>query len=113
MLIEDYYNLMESLKDKQFTYFVGGRQCGKIHFYATYLQVALEHMLGGKTQYELTNQLLITINNDDIGEYKFITLINAIYIEGMEVRLQRMLEEYDGYMRYKYRDYKESEVIKE
>lgn len=78
------------------------------------MQVALEHMLGGKTQYELTKQLLIiTINNDDIGEYKFITLINAIYIEGMKVRLERMLDEYDAYMRYKYRDYEEREVTKE
>ncbi|MBP3887232.1 MAG: hypothetical protein J6F30_06220 [Cellulosilyticum sp.] len=106
-----YYELMEQLKDKQFTYFIGGRNYGKADFYMNYLRVLLEYYLGGSANYELftNNCYKIYIKNDDIESYIFTLFLDTIFYENFEVRLSRMLEEYDAYMRYKYRDYERSQ----
>lgn len=111
---ENYYQLMEQLKDTQYNFFIGGRHTGKADFYMSYLCVLLEYFVGGKATYEpLTkNCFRIFITNDDIGEYIFAIFTDAIFYENFEVRLSRMLEEYDAYMRYKFRDYeKENEHV--
>ena len=110
---ENYYKLMEQLKDKQFTYFIGGRNTGKSEFYMGYLCVLLEYLVGGKVTYEqvVKNCYKVFIKNDDIVEYVYTIFIGAIFYENFEVRLCRMLEEYDAYMRYKFRDYEENENV--
>lgn len=94
------------MKERQFNFMIGGRYVGKIHFYAEYICQWLSYYLGGTVCYKLFDVYLeIAVYNDDIGYMKY-----TLYYEKGYVIFSRMLEEYDAYMRYKYRDYKEREV---
>ena len=83
----------------------GGRGCGRA--FAS-IPRTLQFLFGGKCEYvydapTMTHHYLII--NDDIG-FMDMTVTNECFIcENANVRLRRMCEEYDGYMRYKYRDY--------
>ena len=85
--------------------FIGGRDNGKtIYTIRNYL----EYLLGGICEYQFDAEQMIhhyLIRNDDIG-FMDITVSNPCFInENLGTRLIRMCEEYDAYMRYKYRDY--------
>lgn len=91
--------------------FMGGRGCGRrmntiSHF--------LEFLFGGVCEYyydPLRQVHHYTIKNDDIG-FMDMTVTNECFIhEDANIRLNRMCEEYDAYMRYKFRDYEENENV--
>ena len=93
-----------------FFYFLkGGRNTGKKIGTIPYF---LEFLFGGTCEYLYDPQRQVhhyLIKNDDIG-FMDMTITNECFMyENADVRVQRMCEEYDSYMRYKYRDYMEGE----
>lgn len=103
----EYCKLLENLKERQFYFLTGGRNDGKIEFCARFFCCQLEYYLGGKASYTVYKDYVeINIHNDDIDYMKYTLLNDTIYCELGHVIITRMLEEYDAYMRYKYRDYR-------
>lgn len=92
--------------------FMGGRNCGRTMNTIPYFLV---YLFGGTCEYRYDAQLMVhhyLIKNDDIG-FMDMTVTNECFIyENIDVRVHRMMEEYDAYMRYKFRDYeKENEHV--
>ena len=95
--------------------FMGERNTGKITNTIPHL---LEFLFGGTCIYNYEPQGMIhhyKINNDDIGYIHFRVTQECFVREDINVRIQRMCEEYLAYMEYKYRDYirKEKELYVE
>lgn len=90
-------------------FYMGGRNSGKVICSIT---MYLEFLFGGTCEYQFDPQEMIhhyLIKNDDIG-FMDMTVTNECFVyENINVRMQRMCEEYDAYMRYKYRDYTKGE----
>ena len=106
---DDYYDIHDMLKDFSFYVFVGSRanKVSKIRYGISYL---LEYLFGGECVYDYDVACQIhkyKLRNDDIGYYEFNVTNEAFIYEIFDVRITRMCEEYDAYMRYKFRDYKE------
>ena len=106
---EYYFDVHTMLEDYKFHSFtcVSGDKVIKIRYGICDL---LEYLFGGEVEYDYDVERLIhkyKIRNDDIVYYEFSVLNEAFIYETLEVRLLRMCEEYDAYMRYKFRDYKE------
>lgn len=110
---ELYYKLLEQIQDKQFVFTIGGRNASRIDFFAKYLCCKLTYYLGGVVDYRKYDEYIeILIKNDDIGTAVFMLTNDTIKYENDYVILTRLLEEYDGLMRYRYRDYeKENEHV--
>lgn len=111
----DYFNdiYMFDTIDGYYIY-IAGRNSGKsIYTISRYL----EFLFGGTCEYQFEPCSKIhhyLIKNDDIG-FIDMTVTNECFVyENINVHVQRMCEEYDSYMRYKYRDYiaKEKENVK-
>lgn len=104
-----YFDFRDMFKDYRLEIFIGGRanRLSKINYsICTYL----EYLFGGEVEYDydVARQThKYKLQNDDIGYFEFSVVNEAIIYEPLEVRIVRMCEEYDGYMRYKFRDYKE------
>ena len=84
-----------------------GRGTGKRLQFITFM---CEYLFGGAADFEYNPRELcyyIFIRNDDIGEMTFSILDETLSREPLNVRLSRMCEEYDGFMRYKFRDSEE------
>lgn len=47
MCYEEYYKILEDMKERQFNFMIGGRYVSKIHFYAEYICQWLSYYLGG------------------------------------------------------------------
>jgi hypothetical protein len=114
MSYQEYYKTLEDMKERQFNFMIGGRNVGKNIFYAEYICKWLSYYLGGTVVYKPFDVYLeICVYNDDIGYMKYTLYYDTLKYEKGYVIFTRMLEEYDAHMRYKYRDYKESEVTNE
>ena len=100
---EYFYHLFD-VTDSYYIY-VGGRNQGKTIYTIRHY---LEFLFGGTCEYQFDPQTMTyhyLIRNDDI-EYIDITVTNECFVyEDISTSLYRMCEEYDSYMRYKYRDY--------
>ena len=100
-----YFNpLAIHLNDVSNGYFIftGGRNTGKITKTLPYL---LEFLFGGTCIYHYEPQGMIhhyEIINDDIGHMHIRVTQECFVYEDINVRVQRMCEEYLAYMEYKY-----------
>lgn len=106
---DDYYDIRDMFKDYDYYVLIGGRanRVTKINYS---ICQHLVYLFGGKVEYCYDVQRQIhkyKIMNDDIG-YCELSVTNETFIyEPLDVRMMNMCEEYDAYMRYKSRDYKE------
>ena len=86
-------------------FYIGGRGSGRKTITISHL---LEFLFGGRCEYNYDPQQQVhhySIKNDDIG-FMDLTVTNECFMsENGIVLIHRMCEEYDAYMRYKYRDY--------
>lgn len=108
-----YYKLLEQIQDQQFIFSIGGRTVSKIDFFGVYFCHSLEYYLGGFVEYSKHDDYIeIRVKNDDIGIGVFTLTNDTIKYENPAAIFTRLLEEYDGLMRYRYRDYeKENEHV--
>lgn len=91
--------------NKGFYIYSGGRHSGNC---AKSIPCYLQYLFGGTCEYRFDTRLMehhYLIKNDDIGVIDMVVTNECFCYENINTRLWRMCEEYDGYMRYKYRDY--------
>lgn len=106
---DDCYYIQNMLTEN-FYYVVMGGRANKIEKFRYAITDILQYLFGGKVEYYYDVQQQIhkyKINNDDIGNCELSVTNEAFIYEPFDVRLKRMCEEYDAYMRCKSRDYKE------
>lgn len=80
-------------------------KCGRSVYGITHV---LQYLFGGTCEYRYNVKTMVhhyLIKNDDIGSMDFAITNECFIYENIDVHISRMCEEYDGYMRYKYRDY--------
>ena len=98
-------NRMYYEEDGSFYVYIGGRNNGKTIFTTCRF---LEFLFGGTCEYQYDPHLQVhhyLIKNDDIGFIDMTVTNECFKNENLNVRIYRICEEYDGCMRYKYRDY--------
>ena len=69
----------------------------------------LQYLFGGKVtaRYDILRRLNVwEIENDDIGYMEMTATDGCLFWESFSTRIKRMCKEYDGYMRYKYKDWR-------
>lgn len=86
---------------------IGGRGTGKK---LQVIRFMCEYLFGGQAELDYNPReqcYYIMLRNDDIDEIIFSILEETLLREPLNVRLSRMCEEYEGFMRYKFRDSEE------
>lgn len=106
---DNYYDFRDMLEDCRLEIFIEGRVNRLTKFNYTLCEY-LKYLFGGEVEcdYDVACQIhKYKLQNDDIGYFEFSVVNEAFIYEPFKVHIVRMCEEYDAYMRYKFRDYKE------